>query len=207
MGMEKVSTTVYDDPALFEEMVTTLADCSYACIEKALQSGAKYDACSMWEDMAYNAGPLLSPKHFKKYLMPHYRRVAGLLHSYGVDIIWLDCDGNIDALLPLWLEAGINCMFPLEIGIWADPLKYRRQYGKGLLMLGGFDKHILAGPKEGILREVERLTPLVEEGGFIPFCDHRVPPDVPFDHYLYYLSCARKLWGKETGLPAAQWSR
>ena len=30
--------------------------------------------------------------------------------------------------------------------------------------------------------EVKRLTPLVEQGGFIPFCDHRVPPDVPMEH-------------------------
>ena len=48
--------------------------------------------------------------------------------------------------------------------------------------------------------EVKRLTPLVEEGGFIGFCDHRVPPDVPLENYLHYLDCVRKLWGKGVNL-------
>ena len=65
MGLEQLSMTVYDDPAFFEEMVTTVADCILAVLEKTLASGVQFDACGMWEDMAYNAGPLLSPRHFK----------------------------------------------------------------------------------------------------------------------------------------------
>ena len=34
-----------------------------------------------------------------------------------------DARGKIDDLLPLWLDAGVNCMFPIEIGTWgADPV-------------------------------------------------------------------------------------
>jgi hypothetical protein len=201
MGMEKLSLTVYDDPAFFDEMITTCADCILGVLEKVFASGVQFDACSMWEDMAYRAGPLLSPKHFKKYMVPHYRRIVDLCHRHGVDVIWVDCDGKIDALLPLWLEAGVNCMFPLEIGTWgADPLKFRQQYGKDLLMMGGFDKHILAQSKEAIEREILRLAPLVEEGGFIGFCDHRVPPDVPYENYLFYLEKVREIWGKGVNL-------
>jgi uroporphyrinogen decarboxylase len=201
MGLEQLSMTVYDDPAFFDEMVSTVADCILAVLEKTLASGVQFDACGMWEDMAYNAGPLLSPRHFKKYLVPHYRRITDLCHRYGVDVIWLDCDGKIDALLPLWLDAGINCMFPLEIGTWgADPVKYRQLYGKELLLMGGFDKHILAQSKADIECEINRLAPLVEEGGFIGFCDHRVPPDVPYENYLFYLEKVRQIWGKGLNL-------
>ena len=113
----------------------------HAFWRRALQ----FEACGMWEDMAYNAGPLISPRHFKQYLVPHYRRITDLLHKHSVDVVWVDCDGNIEKLMPLWLEAGVNCMFPLEIGTWgADPINYRREYGKDLLIMGGFDKHILA---------------------------------------------------------------
>jgi uroporphyrinogen decarboxylase len=201
MGLEQLSLTVYDDPAFFEQMVTTVADCILGVLEKILVSGVQFEACAMWEDMAYNAGPLLSPRHLKKYLIPHYRRIADLCHRYGVDVIWLDCDGKIDALLPLWLDAGINCMFPIEIGTWgADPIKFRQEYGRDLLMMGGFDKHILAHSKAEIEHEVHRLLPLVEEGGFIGFCDHRVPPDVPYENYLFYLEKVREIWGKGINL-------
>jgi hypothetical protein len=126
MGLENLSLVIYDDPAWFEEMVTTLADCTIGTLTRILETGGHFDACGMWEDMAYKAGPLLSPRHFKQYLVPHYRRIIDLLRKYGVDVIWLDCDGCIDKLIPLWLEAGVNCMFPLEIGTWdADPLQGR----------------------------------------------------------------------------------
>jgi uroporphyrinogen decarboxylase len=182
-------------------MVTTVADCIVSTLQQAIDAGVRADGCSMWEDMCYNAGPLLSPAHFKKYLVPHYRRITDLMHSAGVDVIWVDCDGNVEHLVPLWLEAGVNCMFPIEIGTWgADPVKYRRQYGKDLLIMGAFDKHVLAQSKQAIDDEVRRLTPLVEEGGFIGFCDHRVPPDVPLENYVHYIKTVRHLWGRGTDL-------
>lgn len=196
MGVENVSLLLYDDPIWFEEMVETAADCIIGTLERALASGVCFDGCGMWEDMAYRGGPLISPKHFKKFLVPHYRRITDLLHKHGVDIVWLDCDGDIALLVPLWLEAGVNCMFPLEVGTWgADPLKYRQTYGKELRIMGGFDKHILQGTQSQIEEEVQRLAPLVEEGGYIGFCDHRVPPDVPLENYLFFLELVRTVWG------------
>jgi uroporphyrinogen decarboxylase len=201
MGLENVAMVIYDDPAWFEEMVTTLADLSIAMAEKMLATGAKFEAFQMWEDMCYNAGPLISPAHFKKYIVPHYKRLSDLARKHGVDVIWLDCDGRIDDLIPLWLDAGINCMFPVEIGTWgADPLKLRQKLGRDLLMMGGFDKHILQKSKRDIEREVCRLAPLVEEGGFIPFADHRVPPDVPLENYVHYAKVVRQVWGKDVNL-------
>lgn len=207
VGMEKLAYILYDDAAWFEEMVETVADCIIGTLTRILETGAQCEACGMWEDMAYNAGPLISPRHFKQYLVPHYRRITDLLNQHGVDVVWLDCDGNIEKLIPLWLDAGVNCMFPLEIGTWgADPVKYRRQYGRDLLIMGGVDKHILATTPDAIEREVTRLTPLVEEGGYIGFCDHRVPPDVPYTNYLFYLDTVRRLWGKNIDLKPAAWS-
>jgi uroporphyrinogen decarboxylase len=202
MGVEALSYVVYDDPLWFEEMVSTVADCIIGTLEKALASGVQFDACGMWEDMAYRAGPLLSPRHFKKYLVPHYRRIVDLMRKHGVDVVWVDSDGNIAALVPLWLEAGVNCMFPVEVGVWgADPIAYRKQYGKDLLIMGGFDKHILQRGPDDIRREVDRLAPLVEEGGFIGFCDHRVPPDVPLENYRLFVNLQREVWGQGVNLP------
>ena len=201
MGLEAVSYVVYDDPAWFEEMVTTLADCTVGLFEKLLKTGGRFDGASFWEDMCYNGGPLIAPHHFRRFLLPQYRRITDLLHAHGVDIVWVDCDGKIDELVPLWLEAGVNTMFPVEIGTWrCDPIAMRQKYGRELRLMGGFDKRILAQSPTAIGLEVDRLTPLVEEGGFIPFCDHRVPPDVPLHHYLHYLHAARARWGQGVNL-------
>ena len=203
MGLENLSYLVYDDPGLFEEMVITVADCIIGSLTRILATGANFEACGMWEDMAYNSGPLLSPRHFKKYLVPQYRRITDLLHRHGVDVVWIDCDGKIDLLIPHWLDAGVNCMFPLEVGTWGtDPIALRAEYGRDLLMMGGFDKHILARSKADIEQEVYRLLPLIEEGGYIGFCDHRVPPDVPLQNYWFYLESVREVWGRGIDLKA-----
>lgn len=200
-GVENLSLIVYDDPAWFEEMVAAVTDCIIGTLTRALDTGGSFDAAFIWEDMAYRAGPLLSPRHFKQFLVPHYRRLTDLLHRHGVDIICVDCDGKIDDLVPLWLEAGVNCIYPIEVGTWgADPIAFRRQYGKEMLMMGGFDKHILARSPQEIEREIYRLLPLVEEGGYIPFCDHRVPPDVPLSNYLFYVETVRRVWGRGIAL-------
>lgn len=195
MGVEAVSYLVYDEPELFEEMIETIGDCVCAAIETACRDGAQFDVVSLWEDMCYNAGPLLSPAHFKRYLVPHYKRIMEVAHRHGIQHAWVDCDGKIDELVPLWMEAGVDIMFPMEVGVWGqDPIEFRRRWGKDLRLMGGFDKHILARTKADIEAEIIRLAPLVEEGGFIPFCDHRVPPDVPLGNYLHYLYLARKIW-------------
>jgi uroporphyrinogen decarboxylase len=201
MGVEAVSLIIYDDPAFFEEMVETIADCILATLGRLLEAGANVDACAFWEDMCYNAGPLISPRHFKKFLSPHYRRITDLLDHYGVGIRWVDSDGNIEKLIPLWLDCGINCLMPVEVGTWdGDPLRYRQQFGRELRMMGGFSKRILASTPKEIEKEVYRLLPLVEEGGFIGFCDHLVPPDVPLQNYLYFTELVRAVWGHGANL-------
>ena len=70
MGLERLSMVVYDEPAWFEEMITTIVDCIVGVLDKILDTGAQFEVCGIWEDMCYSSGPLLSPAHFKRYLVP-----------------------------------------------------------------------------------------------------------------------------------------
>jgi hypothetical protein len=200
IGIENLSLMLYDDRALVEEMVEHLGECILQPVAKALEiakgQGVRFDVGHMWEDICFNRGPLIAPAMFAEMCGPWYRKIADLLRSYGCEFLMLDCDGRIDDLVPIWLDAGVNIMFPLEIGDWCDPFDLRERFGKDLLMRGGFDKHILAGSKEAISAEVERLTPLVEQGAFIPHCDHRVSADVPLANYVHYVEEAKRVWGK-----------
>jgi uroporphyrinogen decarboxylase len=129
-------------------------------------------------------------------MVPQYRRITDLLHRHGISAILVDCDGNHDELIPLWLDGGINGVFPLEVAAGEDPVALSRRYGKDLLLVGGIDKRALAKDLREIEREVLGKAPfLLEHGGWIPSIDHAVPPDVPLDNYRYYLSLLRKLAG------------
>jgi hypothetical protein len=69
------------------------------------------------------------------------------------------------------------------------PVDVRRRFGKEIRMIGGFDKRIVAGSKADIAREVEWLRPVVAEGGYIPACDHDVPPNVSLENCVYFIHC------------------
>ena len=195
MGMEQLSLLVYDDPALFEEMVDTIAECVLGVLTKVFSTKILFDACYLWEDMCFKTAPMLGPKQVNKYLVPRYRRITALCRKNGVKVVCLDCDGSIEELIPLWLEGGINCLYPIEIGAPAnDPIALRNRFGRDLRMMGGFSKAILADSKEAIAREIQRLEPLVHEGGYIGFCDHHVPPDVSLENYMFYCQTVRKIW-------------
>lgn len=193
-GFEQIALLAYDDPELVDDMVETQCQLIIKGIAPFLER-IQFDYAAGWEDFCFNNGPLFSPAMLREFLLPRYKRIARLLQRHGVDVIWTDCDGNIAEVVDIWLEAGYNCMFPVEVRAGSDPVMLRRQYGKDLLLLGGFDKMVLYRDQEAILAELRRLAPVVEEGGFVPHVDHRVPCGVPLENYLYYHREKRALLG------------
>jgi hypothetical protein len=185
MGLEGISIALLTERDWVEEMMEHLTRLTLRVIERGL-SGEGVDVAWWWEDMCYNKGPLLSPRLFEDLMVPRYRRITAALKGKHIDLNILDCDGRIYDLVPGWLRAGITCMFPVEAH-HTDPLRLREEYGDEILLLGGVNKMSLISGREAIAREVERLEPLVRRGRYIPTVDHRVPPDVTLDNYLYYL--------------------
>ena len=192
IGFEQIGLMSYDDPELLDDIIETLCQVICATIEPIVKV-AKIDFGAGWEDICFNSGPILSPAFFDKYIVHRYKRITDILNANGVDISWTDCDGNVVPIIPQFLAGGINCMFPIEVRGNSDPVAMRAQFGKQLLMCGGFDKMAYYTGAEGIEAELKRLKPTVDEGAFIPFCDHRVPADVPYDAYLWYLKLKREM--------------
>ena len=95
--------------------------------------------------------------------------------------------GNIDALLPMMMENGINSTSPVDRISNMDPIRLRKEYGKELRLIGGISKYTLFEGPDAIDKEIERIMPLIEEGGFIPALDDVVPPETPFKHYVYFI--------------------
>ncbi|MCK5737481.1 MAG: hypothetical protein KAH21_13435 [Spirochaetaceae bacterium] len=193
VGVENLSYLTVDDPDLLLEMVDTVGNLCFSIVESVLKTGAHFDYLHFWEDICYKNGPLVTPLFFKDSIGPHYRRITDLASSYGIDIVSVDCDGMIDHLLPIWLDNGVNTMFPIEVGTWnASILPWREQYGRDLRGVGGMNKTIFSLDYKAVEREVERLKPLVASGGYIPCPDHRIAPDAKWENVQHYCELMRK---------------
>ncbi len=95
-----------------------------------------------------------------------------------------------------WLAEGVNIMFPVEVAAGCDPFAWRREFGRELRLRGAIGKRPLVEGGKAIDRELERIKPLLEQGGVIPHLDHLVPPDISYKNYRDYLDKKRKLIGK-----------
>lgn len=136
---------------------------------------------------------MISPDVFREFVGPWYKKITDLTSSYGIEIVSVDCDGMIDSLIPIWLENGVNTMFPIEVGTWnASIAPWREKYGKQLRGVGGMNKTIFARDREAVDQEIERLKPLMALGGYIPCPDHRIAPDAKFELVQYYCEKMQK---------------
>ena len=129
--------------------------------------------------------------------MPRYQRIGDKLHQHGIDLWYTDCDGDVRPLLPGFL-GGINCLFPFEVNSCCHPGELLDQYQGQLRIMGGVDKMALGKGPPAIKAYLESLAPYVERGGYIPFCDHRCPPNVTPEDYLYYLDLKEKMFGMQS---------
>ena len=193
VGFEGLALLAYDDPDLLEEMIEACCVCVCETIERAL-SQVTFDFAAGWEDICFKNGPILSPAMFDRWIVPRYKRITAPLHRHGVDIVWTDCDGNINPIVDQFLEGGINCMFPLEVAGGSDPVALRETYGRNILLHGGVDKMALLRGEKAIEKELLRLKPVVDDGGFIPHIDHKVPSNVTLANYKTYLRLKRDIF-------------
>jgi uroporphyrinogen decarboxylase len=113
--------------------------------------------------------------------------VVDFARSRGVRYFCLDSDGRVDSLVPIWLDAGIDILYPFEVQAGMDVNDIRRRFGRQCRIWGGVDKRPLARGFQDIDREIERVKPLIDDGGYVPMLDHSAPPDIPYANYCYFM--------------------
>ncbi|MCL5270710.1 MAG: hypothetical protein M1457_09230 [bacterium] len=194
LGVEELCKMFYLDPGFVEEMMDTVADFIIAMMDQILDH-IQVDAYAFWEDMAFRVGPLIGPDMVRTYMLPRYKRVVEHLRGRGVQWIGLDSDGQVDSLIPVWLDAGINLLWPFEVAAGMDVVACRKKYGRQLRMIGGVAKRPLVIGGKAIDEEIERVRPLIEDGGYVADLDHSVPPDISYDNFRHYLDKMAKVLG------------
>jgi uroporphyrinogen decarboxylase len=145
--------------------------------------------------MAYKEHAMISPAMTREFLLPCYRRWGEIVRRHKVPIYAMDSDGRIDELIPIWMEAGIQVCDPIEVAAGNDLVAFRRRFGRNMAYRGGVDKREMARGGRRIEAEIERLMPVIRDGGYVPGCDHAVPSDVSWPNYVHYVGLLAKATG------------
>lgn len=193
MGLKGMSIALKRDPALLKAIAEHWVTMHEVLIKK-IREKSPVDYIYFWEDMSYKNGPMISPKHFKEFMSPYYSRLIDSVKAdTDIRVFAVDSDGNLDILIPLFMETGINMLLPFEVNAGMDVRKVREEY-PDLIIWGGLDKMVLAGEKNDIEAMVMDFVPfMLERGGYIPAIDHVVPPEVSLENWEFFLEFVRGL--------------
>ena len=175
-------------PRVVERLVDRITDFHCICLERVL-SKVRVDYASLYEPIAANTAPVISPAMFKRFAIPGYRKVLSLLKRHRVPLrILCTTGGNLTSLLPSLIDAGIN-------GLWISNIhsagmaysRLRREFGADIALIGGIDAGALARDTSAVRRAIVETVPgLLAGGRYLPCLDDRPRSNVPFDHYRLY---------------------
>ncbi len=191
-GPEQLLVAYFDQPDLLHEILDYLLEFWIQLWEPVLRE-VEVDCLSLFEDMCYKNGSIISPNIFREFMLPRYQRLTGFVRSYGVDIVILDTDGDCNELVPLFLEGGISGLFPMEVQAGMNIVKLRKSF-PSLQMMGGLDKQKIARGKAATREEVLTKVPfMIKTGGYVPSVDHAVPPYISLADFTYYRKLLRDM--------------
>lgn len=184
MGYEQLFINYYEEPELIHDIISTFTDVWIAIAEEVL-SCVDIDHVQIWEDISAGTGSMVSPALIKEFMIPYYKRYAAFFKSKGVDLIFVDTDGYCHDLIPVFLEGGMTGMYPMETHCGMDIVRVRKEY-PDLRIMGGVSKsEIVKGP-DVVDKLLAPVREVLKSGGFIPFGDHFIPPEVPWEEFKYY---------------------
>ena len=193
-GFEGLCELMLDDPDFVQKMIDFWTEFVSQVMAPVLERLA-IDHMYMSEDMAYKAHSMISPAMTRQFLKPAYVRWVEEIKASGCPIIDMDSDGYIGELIPIWIESGINCCDPIEVAAHNDIIEFRKQFGRQMAYTGGVDKRAIAKGGAVIEAELERLAPIIKDGGYIPGCDHGMPPDISWPNFIEYSRRLAQLTG------------
>jgi uroporphyrinogen decarboxylase len=197
-GLARLCKMLYREPDLVREMFQFWTEFVIETSRRALTT-LDVDYVLMSDDMAYKGRAMIGPEMMREFMLPLYRRWVKHFREHGVDVILMDSDGLVHEIAPVWVEAGINVLVPMEVNAGNDMLALREELGHSMAFMGGIDKMKLAIGGRALEKEFESKAPqLIEDGGYIPCCDHYLPPNISYANYCQFISLLKKYCGWES---------
>lgn len=151
------------------------------------------DGFFVYEDLGYTNGLFCSPASLKELYFPYVKRFVAFLKDYGMQVILHTC-GDVRMAVPMILDAGYDCLQPMEAKAGNHVVEFARTYGNSIAYMGNIDVTVLGtGDRNAIHEEVVGKVAALRELR-VPYffhSDHSVPPTVRFQDYEYAIELFR----------------
>ena len=184
IGAERLLLALVEEPSWIKDVYDTIAEQIIHACEEMMDRGCDFDGAYLWNDQAYKNGTFFSPAAYRALEFPAQKRMCDFFHARGM-LVTLHTDGDVRRFIPFFVEAGFDCLQPLEVKAGMDLVELKKQYGDRLCLMGGIDTRAMADPDPSVIeREIRtKLSAAKVGGGYIYHSDHSVPDNVSFQQY------------------------
>jgi len=191
---EELLILLVEDPEWAKDMFRTHAILLIEMAKIMMEYGFKFDGAFLYNDMGYRNGLLFSPRTYQEVLQETDAMVCEFFHKNNMPVILHSC-GNVKELIPYLIDAGFDCLQPLEVKAGMDLLELKPEYGDKISFMGGIDVRKMTDPV-AIEEEISRKFEVAKKGGgYIYHSDHSIPKNISFEDYNRVISLVKK-YGK-----------
>jgi uroporphyrinogen-III decarboxylase len=176
LGMENLMLKMADAPAVVDAVLGHVVDFYFEVSRRIFDAAADaLDIFFIGNDFGSQMGPLVSPRQFARFLLPHLRRLIDLGHAHGLEV-QLHCCGGYEPLIPALIDAGLDGLHAVQPGCRGmDLARLKSLYGRRMLFNGAIDsQHVLIEGTPASVRESTRevLRLMAPGGGYVAGASH-----------------------------------
>ena len=196
MGDEITLMAMVEEPEWLVDVAETFTDVTLQNYDAVLSTGIRPDGLWIYGDMAFKTSTMCSPAMYRELFWPQHKRLADWAHARGMKVIF-HTDGNVNGVIGLYLEAGFDCLQPLETKAGMDVRSLAPRYGDRLSFFGNIDvMRMISNDHELIEQEIiSKFAAGKAAKGYAYHSDHSVPPQVSWETYQFIMDCVKRYGG------------
>ena len=194
-GMEEFLIDLVSNKDLVKRLVDISVEHNIAIAKEAIKMGA--DFILLGDDYGMTTGPIFSPETFEELLLPGFRTIISEIKSMQGFVI-KHCCGNINSLLDMMVDAGVDILHPLDKTAGMDIGAVQEKYMDRIVVMGGIDCGDLLTykPENDVIDETKKLLRDVSsKGRHIVSSSNTIHPKVKPGNYLAMVDTVKK-YGK-----------
>jgi len=167
LTFKNISYKMYDNPEMIDALMQHIVDYYVGVSMRIFDAAADViDIFFIGNDFGGQTGPLIGEKLFRRFIMPHLRRLVNLGHDYGLKVL-LHCCGGFAPLMPAMLETGLDGLQALQPTCRGmNPADIKSQFGGKITLMGAVNTQLLIeGTPDQARNEARRILEIMKPGG------------------------------------------
>ena len=197
LGMENMIYNMFDRPELVDALLTHIVDYYWEVSRRTFDAAADaIDLFFIGNDFGTQVGPVMGEAMFRRFMLPHLKRLIDLGHDYGLKVL-MHCCGGFASLIPSLIEVGLDGLQALQPSCTGmEPAALKAEFGGQMVLMGCIDtQHVLIEGHPDLVRERTRriLEIMKSGGGYIASASHDyLLPETPVENVVAMFDTIRE---------------